>query len=86
MRLITVLLFSFLVLSLLVFTSCERTALPMQQLCEQEGGEWTTFPNSCADLCEYARNPDTTMCAQVVTESCDCGSGNCWNGTTCQPI
>lgn len=53
--------------------------------CLDQGGEWTQFPNSCVDSCEYRRNPDM-VCAQVITMGCNCGEGECWNGVTCETI
>ena len=54
-------------------------------LCIAMGGSWREFPNACADFCFAAREEDP-MCAQVITESCDCGPNMCWTGTTCVPI
>ena len=53
--------------------------LTVVEACEVAGGEWTEFPNACVDNC-YA--PD--ICAQVLTDGCDCGPGMCWNGLECQ--
>lgn len=50
--------------------------------CANAGGEWRELPNSCVDSCDYRRG-NVEMCAQVITEGCDCGENRCWNGTTC---
>ena len=42
--------------------------------CTVGGGEFKEFPNACADNCNAG-----DICAQVLTESCDCGEGKCWN-------
>jgi hypothetical protein len=55
-----------------------------QALCETAGGEWSQFPNACADSCEYNRDPEAILCAQVLIESCDCGADKCWNGQGCE--
>ncbi len=50
------------------------------ELCTRTGGEWRTFSNACADKCNAG-----DLCAQVITDSCDCGEGMCWNGAACEP-
>lgn len=52
--------------------------------CTETGGEWKTFPNGCADTCQYVRNPAATSCIQATTKSCDCGPDKCWTGEKCQ--
>lgn len=56
-----------------------------EQRCQDAGGEWTTFPNSCVDFCESQRD-EGVACAQVLTEGCECGPDSCWNGITCEPV
>ena len=53
--------------------------------CAEMGAVLTEFPTACADFC-YARREIQAICAQVVTESCDCGPGMCWTGSSCVPI
>jgi len=48
--------------------------------CRFGGGEWQEFANSCIDLCQ---TETTVACAQVVTEGCACGEGQCWDGEKC---
>lgn len=45
-------------------------------------GTWTQFNNSCADNCWSQLS--MRVCALVLTDSCDCGQGYCWNGTSCE--
>jgi len=47
--------------------------------CRFGGGEWREFSNSCADQC----GTQDQLCAQVVTEGCECGDGQCWDGEKC---
>jgi hypothetical protein len=54
-----------------------------QAQCEEVGGTWRQFPNACRDSCEYARNKTDMACAQVMTDGCDCGPTECWNGLDC---
>ncbi|MBD3388818.1 MAG: hypothetical protein GF416_07100 [Candidatus Altiarchaeales archaeon] len=54
------------------------------QECIEAGGAWVQFPNACADSCAYERN-EGIMCAQVITDGCECGENMCWNGYTCTP-
>lgn len=58
--------------------------MPHQELCEQAGGEWKEMPDACVDSCESQRRG--MMCAQVITEGCDCGEGMCWNGQSCEEL
>ncbi len=55
-----------------------------QEKCEMAGGEWIQMPTACVDSCEAQR--EGRMCAQVLTEGCDCGEGMCWNGESCEPL
>ena len=56
-----------------------------EEYCIAMEGTWDEFPNACADTCSFHREEDA-MCAQVITESCDCGPEMCWTGTACVPI
>ncbi|MDP3966487.1 MAG: hypothetical protein Q8Q04_03070 [archaeon] len=58
---------------------------PGEEVCLSDGGEWKEFSDSCANTCSYERGGDR-YCAQVLTFSCECGSGNCWDGKNCVPI
>ncbi len=49
--------------------------------CASVNGVWKKFPNGCVDSCSSKSGP--AICASVITESCDCGQGKCWDGTTC---
>ena len=51
--------------------------------CGKMDGIWESFPNSCVDSCDLI-NKDIYLCAQVITEGCDCGVYRCWNGETCE--
>lgn len=58
-----------------------------EELCKVDPlGSWREFPNGCADSCEYARNPESTLCTQVITSGCNCDPNSCWNGQSCEPI
>ncbi len=57
-----------------------------KERCADAGGEWTQFPNTCVDLCEYERNPGEIICGQALTMGCECGADSCWNGITCEPV
>jgi len=61
----------------------EEIGFPPEERCVQSGGKWTEFPNACADTCEFVRG-EVDICAQVITESCDCGPNRCWNGMSCE--
>ncbi|MBD3388819.1 MAG: hypothetical protein GF416_07105 [Candidatus Altiarchaeales archaeon] len=56
-----------------------------QTACAVAGGVWKQFPNACADSCAHQRNPEV-MCAQVITDGCECGENMCWNGASCEQI
>ncbi len=66
-----------LLAALLLIAGCSGT-MTEQGSCEEQGGEWKTFPDACADFCNAG-----DMCAQVLTESCDCGPDECWDGQKC---
>lgn len=55
-----------------------------EELCRLQGGTWQQFSDACADTCASER--DGLMCAQVLTNSCECGPTECWTGTACEPI
>ena len=48
--------------------------------CQNAGGKIKNFRNNCADNCNITRD---TVCAPVITKSCDCGPGKCWDKTKC---
>ena len=50
-----------------------------ETLCEESGGDWMSFPDGCADLCEASG----VVCASVITDSCNCGDSFCWDGSDC---
>ncbi|MBD3360331.1 hypothetical protein GF366_00855 [Candidatus Peregrinibacteria bacterium] len=76
---------SFLVLITAFFTAgCDSTEKSPEEICREGGGEWKEMPDACVDSCESQR--DGIMCAQVITEGCDCGEGRCWNGKSCEPL
>lgn len=52
-----------------------------QPKCIGSGGTWREFPHACADRC----GTEAAFCAQVMTNSCDCGTNQCWNGDSCVP-
>jgi len=49
--------------------------------CISSRGIWKKFPDACSDRCEAKSGP--TVCASVITDSCDCGNNRCWNGESC---
>ena len=51
-----------------------------EQACTTANGEWIEFPNGCADIC--GTKGEGIMCTLVLTYSCDCGEGKCWNTET----
>lgn len=55
-----------------------------QLTCSNAGGTWKTFPNGCADSCDFVRNSKNVACTQVITQGCDCGLDKCWTGTKCE--
>ncbi|MFT4717844.1 MAG: hypothetical protein ACI9IL_000163 [Rickettsiales bacterium] len=48
--------------------------------CENYGGKMIDFRNGCADNCNVTRS---SVCTQVITRSCDCGPGKCWDKIKC---
>ena len=57
-----------------------------QRQCENIGGTWKEFGNTCVDLCEFNRNPNEIVCGQALTFGCSCGEGMCWDGDDCVGI
>ncbi len=55
-----------------------------EELCAEAGGTWEEMPNACVDSCEAQR--EDLMCAQVITEGCNCGEDMCWNGEICEEL
>lgn len=59
----------------------------LQEECENDGGEWKTFSNGCADSCILVREEGMIYCTEALTDGCDCGLERCWNDDTkmCEP-
>jgi hypothetical protein len=77
-----------IVLILLLLAGCSQGSSVLDDPkaeCLRVGKQWKTFANACADTCAYNRG-ESDICAQVLTESCDCGLNKCWDGTTCKII
>lgn len=49
--------------------------------CYASGGEWKLFSNTCVDSCSAVGS--NGMCGQAMTEGCDCGPNQCWDGERC---
>jgi hypothetical protein len=51
-------------------------------ICEQTGGIWRKYGNSCDNDCQssFEKYPN---CLDTIVYSCDCGPNNCWNGNKC---
>lgn len=58
------------------------TTFDDREECKKTKGVWREFGNSSADSCE-SKLDRYSVAAQVITYSCDCGKGRCWNGETC---
>lgn len=72
-----------LILAQIQWSAPGTSPLPQDQtLCQQSGGTWQGFPNSCADSCDIVNVPNP-VCLQVITASCECGEARCWNGEIC---
>ncbi|MBI5803663.1 hypothetical protein HY450_00295 [Candidatus Pacearchaeota archaeon] len=54
-----------------------------EEICLSSGGSWRQFTNSCVDYCPLTENEEV-VCAQAITEGCDCGEDMCWNGEECE--
>jgi hypothetical protein len=74
-----------IVLAVFLILLSDRNIPSEQEACEFSGGEWINFSNACANTCDYALG-EVDYCAEVITESCDCPSSECWNGEECVPI
>jgi hypothetical protein len=48
--------------------------------CENSGGTWRLFSNTCADYCWFGKK---SKCGTTMTYSCDCGINMCWDGVFC---
>jgi len=48
-----------------------------QVSCENSGGTWEDFDDSCANTCSSL--VFFTPCEVVTTPSCNCGLDSCWN-------
>jgi len=49
--------------------------------CQRTGGKWHEFADSCLDFCP--NQIGEPICAQVVTQGCDCGRYECWDREGC---
>lgn len=59
------------------------TGFGKKEKCQNAGGKLAEFRNSCADKCGTDAE---SFCAQIITESCDCGPIRCWDGKKCTTI
>lgn len=60
-----------------------------EKICRESGGVWEKMPTPCKGTCDYERKVlagQGPLCAQVITPNCDCGEGQCWNGSSCEEI
>lgn len=62
--------------TILLLSSCSQVQTE-QSICNEAGGEWKSMPDACVDMC------DAEICAQVITDGCDCGHEKCWTGQEC---
>ena len=70
---------------MITFTGCAKNEVENNgNECLNSGGEMREFQNSCVDSCDLERNAAAISCAFEVTEGCDCGPDNCWNGNSCE--
>ncbi len=53
-----------------------------QKNCVNQGGAWRQFSNNCAGNC-FSKLEKFSICGQVLTFGCDCGSDYCWNKDKC---
>ena len=51
--------------------------------CTTTGGAWQQFSDGCGDSCQLISDPNGTVCTLAITNACQCGASQCWNGTTC---
>ncbi len=62
--------------------SLRQTTFDDRKPCEEVGGVWHEFGNSCANRC-HDQFDKFSVCSRMTVNSCDCGKGRCWNGETC---
>ena len=60
-------------------TGCGPSDGAERARCEEAGGQWHLFPNTCAGTC----GPSDRMCGQALTWGCLCAGDSCWNGDSC---
>jgi hypothetical protein len=58
------------------------TNFDQRPACEQTGGVWRQYGNSCNDNCQ-SRFEQYPNCLNSITYNCDCGPNHCWNGDKC---
>ena len=73
------LLLGFVLVLAVLISGCDQNRIN----CVKSNGHWTTFPDSCVDSCDFERGI-TSVCSEVLTAGCDCGTNKCWNGTGCE--
>ena len=83
-----IVLITILVLILFIISSCTKLPISQdmkqpKQVCENNGGIWKAFYNTCRDNCQIPLIGSS--CKQISTEGCDCGEGSCWDGFRCLP-
>lgn len=61
-------------------TSTPAATSTQQAACTRGGGTWRLLSDSCVDSCS---NLSHRGCATVMTYGCDCGTAQCWNGSSC---
>ena len=49
--------------------------------CRRTGGKWHQFADNCVDFCP--NQIGEPVCTQVITQGCDCGRYECWDGEGC---
>jgi len=72
-----------LLFTIIILTACGAPQSPSALECENGGGAWETFSNTCVDSCTTV-DPSERVCGAAQSSGCDCGPDKCWNGTTCE--
>lgn len=49
-----------------------------RDVCEESGGVWRQFGNSCVDSCEAKLN-ELSICTKITVSSCECGKSRCFD-------
>ncbi len=62
-----------------------QTSFDNRPYCEQSGGIWRKYGNSCSNDCQ-ANLDKYPNCLDKIVYSCDCGPNSCWNGAKCLTI